>query len=197
MGSGKRCQTSIRFTKSELDHVDSSAARAGLTRSDYIRLVLSIPLEVIIEAERANMREGDAGAQTGAVGDGPASAAPSVGAAVDGVGVVPAAGSGSVLLVSDKGLADLRVAIDRWGVNYNQGVRAINTVASRFVYVRSLHPEEYEEIMMLLRSCAHACELSWRGIKRVHEDIGMYLGGTVADIGDYGFNRKGRGDADA
>lgn len=198
-----------------MEKLDPAALAAGLTRSDYIRVLISIPIRLegigIRSAAPAPARDplgaaecGPDGAPEGsldpAAGPLPGRAAAATSATSPAPAEAPRQTGEQVVMVTARGLESLRVAIDRWGVNYNQGVRAINTVASRFVYVRSLHPDEYEEIMMLLRSCARSCELSWRGIRRVHDDIGEYLGGAVADIGDYGFTwhkRAGKGAADA
>lgn len=178
-----------RVTPGELAELDRRCEAAGMTRAAYIRRLLSLPVDfapdpmTISPADGTSLGPGDArGGLPAASGERRPSEQVSV--PTDHPDARPD-GSGHPrerLLLTDAALVRLRVAIDRWGVNYNQAVHAINIVAAEYTSGWRLDDDELEEVRVLLRACAVGAERAWRGIKMVHEDIASYLPPDPVDI---------------
>ncbi len=78
----------------------------------------------------------------------------------------PPAGVVKVLL-TDAAWRDMRVELNRWGVNFNQCVKAINTVAKRLNTRSNLTRSEKEEVYEILKSNAKSLRACGAAVDRL------------------------------
>ncbi len=90
------------------------------------------------------------------------------------------------VLLTDAAWRDLKVELTRWGTNFNQGVRAINTVARRLNANQALRRNDVDEIVAALRTVARTLDGCRKGLGKV----GEMVDGIAAD---YGARRSDRG----
>lgn len=162
----------FRLARTSAKALDERAAALGMTRSDLLRVLIALPVALDVASSK--------GARTASDDiDGAADKAVSE---ADSVPQTAPADAGEVLLLTDKPLRDIRIAIDRWGQNYNQSVRALNRLMRRFGYRRHLTEEEFGELLECLRACARSNEKASAGIKQVHEDMKELVGRDRYDM---------------
>ena len=148
-----------RVPREDVAYIDALAADAGCTRSEYLRRLLKLPLAMQTETG-ASLRTSrgtavlDASARTVRVPDGDADA----GYQVD---------RKSVLVLTDVPVRKLCIAIDRWGTNYNQAVRALNAIVRRLEDQTIVDKDDARDIMYLLTVCAQGNEMAKEGIDGV------------------------------
>lgn len=84
-----------------------------------------------------------------------------------------------VTVVTDAKIVQLRVAIDRYGVNFNQSTRALNTINARYRKAWRLDEEDVELVRVQLRAAAISNERVARAIDSLTERLDDYLGGEL------------------
>ena len=75
-----------------------------------------------------------------------------------------------VVLVTDRPIEALRTAVDKWGTNHNQAVRAFNTLA-RYLCTTSADAVDMSEVELVLRAAAQAEERAWQGIRELDRSL--------------------------
>ena len=75
------------------------------------------------------------------------------------------------VLLTDAAWRDLKVELTRWGVNFNQGVRAINVVAKRLNSNAALRRNDVDEIVAALKSASRTFERCRKGLDGVAEKV--------------------------
>lgn len=75
------------------------------------------------------------------------------------------------VLLTDAAWRDLKVELTRWGVNFNQGVRAINVVAKRLNSNAALRRNDVDEIVDALKSASRTFERCRKGLDGVAEKV--------------------------
>lgn len=170
-----------RIPRDDVEYIDELAAAAGCSRSEYIRRVLKLPVAMQAESS-ATLRtsRGDRRIGTAArkaeddlaqdvietpVSDCDATQAPR-----------------AVLLLTDVPIRKLCVAIDRWGTNYNQAVRALNAIAKRFSDMPVVNRDDANDILYFLQVCAHGNEQAKKGIDAVAVEAHELLGVATVDM---------------
>lgn len=170
-----------RIPRDDVEYIDELAAAAGCSRSEYIRRVLKLPVAMQAESS-ATLRtsRGDRRIGTAArkveddlaqdvietpVSDCDATQAPR-----------------AVLLLTDVPIRKLCVAIDRWGTNYNQAVRALNAIAKRFSDMPVVNRDDANDILYFLQVCAHGNEQAKKGIDAVAVGAHELLGVATVDM---------------
>ena len=135
----------LRLTEQLKRSLFERAEEVGVTPSDYLRALLALPIQFDVDGARGPWKE---------VKTSPDEAVPSVTSDFDGhptdVGSIASSAAAALVqrsdderetdpirvhvmnLITDKNTSDLTLAIDRWGVNYNQSVHALNALANRF-----------------------------------------------------------------
>ena len=170
-----------RIPRDDVEYIDELAAAAGCSRSEYIRGVLKLPVAMQAESSatlrtsRGDRRIGTAtrkaeedlaqDANETPVSDCDATQAPR-----------------AVLLLTDVPIRKLCVAIDRWGTNYNQAVRALNAIAKRFSDMPVVNRDDANDILYFLQVCAQGNEQAKRGIDAVAEEAQQLLGVATVDM---------------
>lgn len=170
-----------RIPRDDVEYIDELAAAAGCSRSEYIRRVLKLPVAMQAESSatlrtsRGDRRIGTATRKAEEdlaqdvnetpVSDCDATQAPR-----------------AVLLLTDVPIRKLCVAIDRWGTNYNQAVRALNAIAKRFSDMPVVNRDDANDILYFLQVCAHGNEQAKRGIDVVAEEAQQLLGVATVDM---------------
>lgn len=170
-----------RIPRDDVEYIDELAAAAGCSRSEYIRRVLKLPVAMQAESSatlrtsRGDRRIGTAARKAEEdlaqdvnetpVSDCDATQAPR-----------------AVLLLTDVPIRKLCVAIDRWGTNYNQAVRALNAIAKRFSDMPVVNRDDANDILYFLQVCAHGNEQAKRGIDAVAEEAQQLLGVATVDM---------------
>lgn len=170
-----------RIPRDDVEYIDELAAAAGCSRSEYIRRVLKLPVAMQAESSatlrtsRGDRRIGTAArkveddlaqdANETPVSDCDATQAPR-----------------AVLLLTDVPIRKLCVAIDRWGTNYNQAVRALNAIAKRFSDMPVVNRDDANDILYFLQVCAHGNEQAKKGIDAVAVEAHELLGVATVDM---------------
>lgn len=170
-----------RIPRDDVEYIDELAAAAGCSRSEYIRRVLKLPVAMQSESSatlrtsRGDRRIGTAARKVEEdlaqdvietpVSDCDATQAPR-----------------AVLLLTDVPIRKLCVAIDRWGTNYNQAVRALNAIAKRFSDMPVVNRDDANDILYFLQVCAQGNEQAKRGIDAVAEEAQQLLGVATVDV---------------
>lgn len=170
-----------RIPRDDVEYIDELAAAAGCSRSEYIRRVLKLPVAMQAESSatlrtsRGDRRIGTAARKVEEdlaqdvnetpVSDCDATQAPR-----------------AVLLLTDVPIRKLCVAIDRWGTNYNQAVRALNAIARRFSDMPVVNRDDANDILYFLQVCAQGNEQAKRGIDAVAEEAQQLLGVATVDV---------------
>lgn len=172
-----------RVPREDVAYIDALAADAGCTRSEYLRRLLKLPVAMQIETG-ASLRTSrgaavlDASARTVRVPDGD----PDAGYQVD---------RKSVLVLTDVPVRKLCIAIDRWGTNYNQAVRALNAIVRRLEDQTIVDKDDARDIMYLLTVCAQGNEMAKEGIDGVAGEALKLIDAAKIDM------RRGPSDAKA
>lgn len=172
-----------RVPREDVVYIDALAADAGCTRSEYLRRLLKLPVAMQTETG-ASLRTSrgtavlDASARTVRVPDGDADA----GYQVD---------RKSVLVLTDVPVRKLCIAIDRWGTNYNQAVRALNAIVRRLEDQTIVDKDDARDIMYLLTVCAQGNEMAKEGIDGVAGEALKLIDAAKIDM------RRGASDAKA
>lgn len=172
-----------RVPREDVAYIDALAADAGCTRSEYLRRLLKLPVAMQTETG-ASLRTSrgtavlDASARTVRVPDGDADA----GYQVD---------RKSVLVLTDVPVRKLCIAIDRWGTNYNQAVRALNAIVRRLEDQTIVDKDDARDIMYLLTVCAQGNEMAKEGIDGVAGEALKLIDAAKIDM------RRGASDAKA
>lgn len=172
-----------RVPREDVAYIDALAADAGCTRSEYLRRLLKLPVAMQTETG-ASLRTSrgtavlDASARTVRVPDGDADA----GYQVD---------RKSVLVLTDVPVRKLCIAIDRWGTNYNQAVRALNAIVRRLEDQTIVDKDDARDIMYLLTVCAQGNEMAKEGIDGVAGEALKLIDAAKIDM------RRGPSDAKA
>lgn len=172
-----------RVPREDVAYIDALAADAGCTRSEYLRRLLKLPVAMQTETG-ASLRTSrgtavlDASARTVRVPDGDAGA----GYQVD---------RKSVLVLTDVPVRKLCIAIDRWGTNYNQAVRALNAIVRRLEDQTIVDKDDARDIMYLLTVCAQGNEMAKEGIDGVAGEALKLIDAAKIDM------RRGASDAKA
>lgn len=170
-----------RIPRDDVEYIDELAAAAGCSRSEYIRRVLKLPVAMQAESSatlrtsRGDRRIGTAARKVDddlaqdvietPVSDCDATQAPR-----------------AVLLLTDVPIRKLCVAIDRWGTNYNQAVRALNAIAKRFSDMPVVNRDDANDILYFLQVCAHGNEQAKKGIDAVAVEAHELLGVATVDM---------------
>lgn len=176
----------IRVSDETAASVVTRAERAGLTRSQYVRLLLMLPVDVVSDAavmdsDVAGEEETAAFRPSESIVDGVADTEKAFRDA--GLDAVLNTDKGPFVLATKDGctriayltefeISNLRVAINRWGVNYNQAVHALNLIVKKYVADDSpLDGGEKREIKQLLRIAAYSNEEVGEGIKEIDSAV--------------------------
>lgn len=170
-----------RIPRDDVEYIDELAAAAGCSRSEYIRRVLKLPVAMQAESSatlrtsRGDRRIGTAARKAEEdlaqdvietpVSDCDATQAPR-----------------AVLLLTDVPIRKLCVAIDRWGTNYNQAVRALNAIAKRFSDMPVVNRDDANDILYFLQVCAQGNEQAKKGIDAVAVEAHELLGVATVDM---------------
>ena len=170
-----------RIPRDDVEYIDELAAAAGCSRSEYIRRVLKLPVAMQAESS-ATLRTSRGDRRIGT-----AARKAEEDLAQD-VNETPVSDCGAtqapraVLLLTDVPIRKLCVAIDRWGTNYNQAVRALNAIAKRFSDMPVVNRDDANDILYFLQVCAHGNEQAKRGIDAVAEEAQQLLGVATVDM---------------
>lgn len=143
--STKTVMYHLRLSPQMKRQLDARAEEVSVTPSDYLRALLALPIQFDVDGARGPWKE---------MKTSPDEAVPSVISDFDGhptdVDSIASSAAAALVqrsdderetdpimvhimnLITDKNTSDLTLAIDRWGVNYNQSVHALNALARRF-----------------------------------------------------------------
>ncbi len=142
-----------RIPRDDVEYIDELAAAAGCSRSEYIRRVLKLPVAMQAESSatlRTSRGDRRIGTTARKVEDDLAQDANETPVSDCDATQAPRA----VLLLTDVPIRKLCVAIDRWGTNYNQAVRALNAIAKRFSDMPVVNRDDANDILYFLQVCA-------------------------------------------
>lgn len=170
-----------RIPRDEVEYIDELAAAAGCSRSEYIRRVLKLPVAMQAESSatlRTSRGDRRIGTSARKVEDDLAQDANETPVSDCDATQAPRA----VLLLTDVPIRRLCVAIDRWGTNYNQAVRALNAIAKRFSDMPVVNRDDANDILYFLQVCAQGNEQAKRGIDAVAEEAQQLLGVATVDM---------------
>lgn len=170
-----------RIPRDDVEYIDGLAAEAGCSRSEYIRRVLKLPVAMQAEGT-ATLRTSRGDRRVGTV------ARESDDTIAHDANATPVSDCDAtqtpraVLLLTDVPIRKLCVAIDRWGTNYNQAVRALNAIAKRFSDMPLVNRDDANDILYFLQVCAQGNEQAKKGIDSVAEEARQLLGVATIDM---------------
>lgn len=170
-----------RIPRDDVEYIDELAAAAGCSRSEYIRRVLKLPVAMLAESSatlRTSRGDRRIGTSARKVDDDLAQDTNETPVSDCDATQAPRA----VLLLTDVPIRKLCVAIDRWGTNYNQAVRALNAIAKRFSDMPVVNRDDANDILYFLQVCAQGNEQAKRGIDAVAEEAQQLLGVATVDM---------------
>lgn len=170
-----------RIPRDDVEYIDELAAAAGCSRSEYIRRVLKLPVAMQAESSatlRTSRGDRRIGTSARKVEDDLAQDANETPVSDCDATQAPRA----VLLLTDVPIRKLCVAIDRWGTNYNQAVRALNAIAKRFSDMPVVNRDDANDILYFLQVCAHGNEQAKKGIDAVAVEAHELLGVATVDM---------------
>lgn len=93
-------------------------------------------------------------------------------------------GSGLVRAVAltDKPIRDLRIALDRWGTNYNQATHALNILAMRFDAETRFDDETRRSLLNLMSLSVENSRRAAKGIREIRNDLDKIISRPVVDL---------------
>lgn len=143
-GKGQKdgATVSLRLPRAELSALDARARSCGMSRSAYIRFMVSLPIELCEGFGLGPRDAADGRSRTAREGPAEASTAPTAGR--------------RATVMSDRAWRELRLEMTRWGVNYNQGVHAINRCAAAIDEGFARHPKVRDAYLNVLGETSRA-----------------------------------------
>ena len=176
---------SCRVSRDDVERLDDLAREAGCSRSEYIRRILKLPVAMQTETA-ASLRTSTGARELEAAGDhggrSPERAARSSSDYTPGSNICDDTDRRAVLVLTDVPIRKLCVAIDRWGTNYNQAVRALNALVKRLQGIKRVDEADAREIVYLLQVCARGNESAKKGIDAVAEEARELIGAARIDM---------------
>ena len=130
----------LRLPTDTLADLDTRAASAGASRSDYLRALVELPLRIDVNAIRRTRRGLDELTR--------------LDQSVNGLTLEISDPPGTVVAVTDEALDAIRAEVNAIGVNYNQAVKSLNRVVKKYARNKHVAAEEKDEIYSVLKRAA-------------------------------------------
>ena len=130
----------LRLPTDTLADLDTRAASAGASRSDYLRALVELPLRIDVNAIRRTRRGLDELTR--------------LDQSVNGLTLEISDPPGTVIAVTDEALDAIRAEVNAIGVNYNQAVKSLNRVVKKYARNKHVAAEEKDEIYSVLKRAA-------------------------------------------
>lgn len=148
----------VRFPAADLDALEERAERLGTSRSDLIRTLVALPIDI----DLTDIRRVTPGTETLSR---PLSSE-----------VVLTAQTGqtkslTVQAITDQGLRSIAAEVRSIGVNYNQSVRALNRILRKYGNHRAISQEERNEIVGLYEKISKQNRTIYGRLKEIAEAV--------------------------
>ena len=143
----------LRLPTETLEDLDERAQAAGASRSDYLRALIELPLEIDANAIRRTRRGVDELT--------PARDSES------GITLEIDTPPGTVLAVTDEAIDAVRSEVNAIGINYNQEVRSLNRLVKKYSRNKHLAADEKKELFDVLQQTGKQTLLVYRRAKEI------------------------------
>lgn len=148
----------VRFPAADIDALEQRAERLGASRSDLLRTLAALPIDIDLTA----IRRAIPGTETLSSPLGPDLVLTTQ---TDQTKSLP------VQAITDQGLRSIAAEIRAIGVNYNQSVRALNRILRKYGNHRAISQEEREELVALYERISKQNKTIYDRLKAVAEDV--------------------------
>lgn len=183
---------SARFKEDELKSLDTKARAVGMSRSGYLRACARLPLQLDLgDLDPGNSPKGGTVPEGSDVGveDFPDSFSVGPEETFEGTShadpyghTEPSVYVTRAVALTDKPIRDLRIALDRWGTNYNQATHALNILAMRFDAETRFDDETRRSLLNLMSLSVENSRRAAKGIREIRNDLDKIISRPVVDL---------------
>lgn len=159
----KTTRLTLRLPEGMLASLDEKAEEAGTSRSDYLRALIELPIEVDEGAirhtgrgygELVAARPDDGGELTLEILNPP----------------------GTVTAISDEALDAIRAEVKFIGIQYNEAVRSLNRVVKKYARNKYITADEKKEVYSVLKRAAKQNEAVYRAARAIASKVDELAG---------------------
>lgn len=157
-GQSATRRVTVRFPTADLAALDARAAALNASRSDYLRTLIALPVELGL----SSIRHATPGIESLARPLGPELALTQPDSQTDSL---------TVQAITDSALESISNEVRSIGVNYNQSVRALSRILKKYGNHRSLSQEERVEIIELYERLSKQNKAIYERLKTLADQV--------------------------